>query len=236
MAVEWTKDGEPVQHSTLVPGGEDGSNDGTGTGDGQGRIVLHVNNSLTIFKASAEDLGHYSCKVRTGVDEIVLGASLYQEKDWWWLLVLIAAVIGTLLLILCIMCVCCVRKRAKRRGHYGVKDIEDGKKVSKKNSKVGRKGHNNRSDIQYSIDDEIDEDAQRETPLLDGSNASGKTPIFGPNKAGPNVGGTNNKKNNLPPGGLSGSEHSLLNANDEDDWIKKGFDEDGSFREGKYAN
>ena len=33
--------------------------------------------------------------------------------------------------------------------------------------------------------------------------------------------------------GISGSENSLL---EEDDWLRKGMDEDGSFREGKYAS
>ena len=38
--------------------------------------------------------------------------------------------------------------------------------------------------------------------------------------------GTGARKN------ISGSENSLL---DEDDWLRRGMDEDGSFREGRYA-
>ena len=32
-----------------------------------------------------------------------------------------------------------------------------------------------------------------------------------------------------------GSENSLLNLTDEDLWLRKGMDEDGSFREGRYS-
>ena len=41
------------------------------------------------------------------------------------------------------------------------------------------------------------------------------------------------KKNGVPSGGVeavSGSENSLLNLTDEDEWLRKGMDEDGSFR------
>ena len=63
-----------------------------------------------------------------------------------------------------------------------------------------------------------------------------KNPIFRPKSSK----GTNNGYNNVPThpngagrNGISGSENSLL---EEDDWLRKGMDEDGSFREGKYAS
>lgn len=34
---------------------------------------------------------------------------------------------------------------------------------------------------------------------------------------------------------MGGSENSLLNLTDEEMWLRKGMDEDGSFREGRYA-
>jgi len=37
-------------------------------------------------------------------------------------------------------------------------------------------------------------------------------------------------------GGVAGSENSLLNLTDEDLWLRRGMDEDGSFREGRYAH
>ena len=101
-------------------------------------------------------------------------------------------------------------------GRYGVKDIEDGRKKA------------NRSDIHYSIDDddEDDEDGKGvENDLLDG-NGTVKKPIF---RGSTSNGGL--KKGN---DGLRGSENSLLNAED-DMWLVKGMEEDGSFREGRYA-
>jgi len=36
--------------------------------------------------------------------------------------------------------------------------------------------------------------------------------------------------------GISGSENSLLTMTDEDEYLKRGMDEDGSFREGHYGH
>ena len=90
----------------------------------------------------------------------------------------------------------------------------------------------NQSDIQYSIDDEI------EGILPDKNGSSGKkpkkNPIFRPKSSKQ----TNNGYNGVPTtngngrNNISGSENSLL---EEDDWLRRGMDEDGSFREGKYA-
>ena len=102
-------------------------------------------------------------------------------------------------------------------GRYGVKDIEEGRKKA------------NRSDIHYSIDDddednEDDEGKSLNNDLLDGNSA--KKPIF--------RGSSTNGGLKKAADGLRASENSLLNAED-DLWLVKGMEEDGSFREGRYA-
>ena len=102
---------------------------------------------------------------------------------------------------------------------------------------------NNQSDIQYSIDDEIE-------GILPDSNGDGQLtssgkkpkkksggPIFRPKsskggKGGSYTGVPNHSNGTAPRKNISGSENSLL---DEDDWLHRGMDEDGSFREGRYA-
>lgn len=83
--------------------------------------------------------------------------------------------------------------------------------------------HKNRSEIQYSIDDDTESLHKELDPDLNTT-----TPIIKPS--------SNNKpKGNSSPlasnGDLKGSENSLLNMTDEDLWLRKGMDEDGSFRQ-----
>jgi len=124
-----------------------------------------------------------------------------------WILILIIIIVCILILLILIICIVCVRKRARRKGRYGVKDVTDGK-------------CKNRSDIQYSIDDE--EEGLHKGD--DGDNTT-TTPIIKPN-------GNNKRSSPLASNGdLKGSENSLLNMTDEDLWLRKGMDEDGSFRQ-----
>ena len=62
-------------------------------------------------------------------------------------------------------------------------------------------------------------------------------PIFRPksskgNKGNPYTGVPSHSNGTTGHKNMSGSENSLL---EEDDWLRKGMDEDGSFREGRYA-
>ena len=180
------------------------------------KVTLHPNNSITIFNALEEDIGVYKCRIYTGVESFSLVAELYAERDYFWLIILISCIIAFLLLVLCILCIVCVRKRSKRKGCYGVKDYEDGKR---------KKSGLNGTDIQYSIDEDTDSLHKPLDPYADDPKPiikNGNTP----------------KKSKTIDGkaAISGSENSLLNITDEDEWLKKGMDEDGSFREGHYAN
>jgi len=80
----------------------------------------------------------------------------------------------------------------------------------------------NRSDIQYSIDDDT-ESLHKE---LDPELSTTRTPIIKSSQR--------NGRNASPldtNADLKGSENSLLNMTDEDLWLRKGMDEDGSFRQ-----
>lgn len=159
--------------------------------------------SLGIKSPTMDDVGTYRCQITTGVEPpFVLEAGLYSEADQGWIYIVIIAIICFLILLLLIMCIVCVRKRSRRKGRYGVKDVADGKRK-------------NRSDIQYSIDDDT-ESLHKEL--------EGETPIIKPSSHRRN----GNLDNN---GDLKGSENSLLNMTDEDLWLRKGMDEDGSFRQ-----
>jgi len=196
----------------------------------ENRLILHENKSIAIFKSKDEDTGDYHCEVKSPLEgPIKVYHSYYGPQDWTWLIILIAIIIAILLLICCILCIICCRKRATKAGTYDVHPDEDDGGRKKKNSKA------NQSDIQYSIDDEIE--GASILPEKNGSSGKKpkKNPIFRPKSSK----GTNNGYNNVPThpngagrNGISGSENSLL---EEDDWLRKGMDEDGSFREGKYA-
>ena len=102
----------------------------------------------------------------------------------------------------------------------------------------------NQSDIQYSINDEID-DSLLDTKVNGNASVSSKKPkkpkltgpIFRPKATKENKGKSYNGIQNHANGtkgnpNRAGSENSLL---DEDDFLRRGMDEDGSFREGRYA-
>ena len=103
----------------------------------QKRIVLHENNSVTIFQTTKDDVGGYKCVVNTGVESpLTVYHSYHEPMDWMWLIILIAIIIAVLFLILCILCIICCRKRATKNGTYDVHPDEDDGRRQKKNSKV----------------------------------------------------------------------------------------------------
>lgn len=173
------------------------------SGTNSSKFSILSNYSLLIKSPTLTDLGTYRCKITTPVDNVILEAVLYSEADQSWIMIAIIIVICVLILLILILCIICVRKRSRRKGRYGVKDVADGKRA-------------NRSDIQYSIDD----DTESLHKDLDNDN---RTPIIKPNS---------NRRSPLENhSDLKGSENSLLNMTDEDLWLRKGMDEDGSFRQ-----
>ena len=171
------------------------------------------------------DVGDYECEIITPADRQVLATSIYDPNaTQWWIIILLIALVLVALLLLCGCCVYCFRKHMHQSGRYGVKDIEEGRKKA------------NRSDIQYSINDESDGDEGEydvNNDLLDGggkgdgNNGKIEKPIFrGSSKNG-------GLKNAVYGGG---SENSLLEGTDDLIRLTRGMSEDGSFREGRYAD
>jgi hypothetical protein len=180
------------------------------------RFVLLSNRTLQIRSPTVDEVGDYTCLIETGIDKVVVLASLMSPTDQQWIYILIIIIICVLILLILIMCIVCVRKRSRRKGRYGVKDVSDGKRK-------------NRSDIQYSIDDDTESLHKELDPELNTT-----TPIIKPSSTHKLKNGDLQKGDSSPlasNGDLKGSENSLLNMTDEDLWLRKGMDEDGSFRQ-----
>lgn len=163
-----------------------------------------LNNSLHIINPTQGDLGMYECQVKTPVDEKIFRVNFHGKSETTMLHIMIIVIICILIILITILCIVCVRKRSRRKGRYGVKDVQEGKS-------------RNRSDIQYSIDDDT-ESLHKDDP----ETATNRTPIIKPKYQ-------NQVSNSSEL--LKGSENSLLNMTDEDMWLRKGMDEDGSFRQ-----
>lgn len=163
-----------------------------------------LNNSLHIKNPTQEDLGLYECQVKTPVDKVIFQVNFHGKSETTMLHIMIIVIICILIILITILCIVCVRKRSRRKGRYGVKDVQEGK-------------NRNRSDIQYSIDDDT-ESLHKDDP----ETATNRTPIIKPKYQ-------NQVSNSSEL--LKGSENSLLNMTDEDMWLRKGMDEDGSFRQ-----
>ena len=106
----------------------------------------------------------------------------------------------------------------------------------------------NGTDIQYSVDDHDETDSMYK-PLkpgdVNGDGGNTITPIIKNGVSNGRAAASNGKKpvslnNPAAAAGskdrISGSENSLLTITDEDEYLKRGMDEDGSFREGHYGH
>ncbi len=239
IEVSWTKDDLPLQES-LNPWQEDeeSSNspeleipleididpklapeEGNGGRNSTTRFYTDSSNTLYLLFADESSVGEYACSVRTPVDHVVLRATIYDPHSYSLLWLLLVAVL--VVSFLCLLCVLfwLARRRARSKGRYGVKDVADGKGAAL-----------NRSDVPYSVDDvggggdlEGGNGTASDALLENGGDSAKKSPIYAPKDP-------SSKKRPR-----EGSESSLLNLTDEELWLRKGMDEDGSFREGRYA-
>ena len=209
--------------SETGPGGEDeetcdqgsGDYDATVGGDGSpcdlgtGSKFILADHSLLLCSPSKADLGSYSCLISSPMGEALASnaAVLYLPTDFpWWIIFLIFAIL-TLLLCIFIFVTCWRRRRSGGKGFYNPMDPENLK--------------HNKSDIYYTTDadsvmHEIDTSC---SDLMEGSTT--KTPIFTPKTL----------RNLSSTGSGVGSASSLL---EDDEFLKRGMNEDGSFRE-RYA-
>ena len=171
------------------------------------RIFMLSNSSLRICALNQSDVGQYHCKLSTDLEKAISGEinSIFLVSTFpWWILIVIILV---LLLLFLLVCVCCIyRKRKTGKGYYGM-DVEDG-------------GKHNKSDIYYTTEDA--ESIMNEMDnTYDSQYAQAKTPIFTPKTI----------RHLARVDKSIGSIGSLL---DDDEFLDKGYQEDGSFRE-RYA-
>ena len=170
-------------------------------------VQLLTNNSLLLCHISQADVGSYHCEVNTSLGESVISAysSVYTHQPFpWWIIIIVISVL-VFVLLLCIICYC--KRRTMGKGYYGM-DIED-----------GVAGRHNKSDIYYTTEDNESIMDEVDQSMLEKQN--GKTPIFTPRTI----------RRLARVDKSIGSIGSLL---DDDEYLDKGYDEDGSFRE-RYA-
>jgi hypothetical protein len=259
LSVQWQHDGRPVvvdcafrctdgttcleseqlcdgtrdcpQHET-GQGGEDEAEEQCGSGDGDyaedgdeeqaswqdahpcdldsGLRFVMADHSLVLCHPTQADLGTYSCHISSPLEQAIvsLPAMLYLPTDFpWWILFLLFAVL-VLTLCLCIFVVCWKRRRSRSsKGFYNPMDPENMK--------------HNKSDIYYTTEQDADSIMHEvDTSCSDLADGAGtKTPIFTPKTL-----------RHLSSSG-AGSIGSLL---EDDEFLKRGMNEDGSFRE-RYA-
>jgi len=172
-------------------------------------IYMLANASLRICAVNESDIGEYHCVLTTDLEMAVtseMSAVVLVTYFPWWILVLVLIVFFIIIMLSCIVCYC--RRKKMGKGYYGM-DIEDG-------------GRHNKSDIYYTTEDaesimnEMDNTYARDTLPT-----QTKTPIFTPKTI----------RHLARVDKSIGSIGSLL---DDDEFLDKGYHEDGSFRE-RYA-
>ena len=172
----------------------------------QQRFYLLQNDTLVVCGLQQADLGSYHCEVSTELEPSIKSQyhSVYIGSNFPWWIILVI-VIALLVLLVFLALACYWRRRKQGKGYYGM-DLEDG-------------GVRNKSDIYYTTEDNESIMDEIDQSMLDKQN--GKTPIFTPKTI----------RRLARVDKSIGSIGSLL---DDDEYLDKGYDEDGSFRE-RYA-
>ena len=171
-------------------------------------LYMLTNSSLRICSLKLSDVGEYFCQVTTDLETSLISqtSSVFLVTHFpWWILILILTFLLLLVLLCCLFCWCKSRKEGK--GYYGM-DIEDG-------------GMHNKSDIYYTTQDAESIMNEMDNSTLDRQKDQVKTPIFTPKTI----------RHLARVDKSVGSVGSLL---EDDDFLDKGYQEDGSFRE-RYA-
>jgi len=177
----------------------------TAEGDGV-HMYLMNNHSLVLCSVVHADVGYYHCEVNTSLENTISSSysSVYIAEPFPWWIIIV--IIGIILFFILICIVCWFRRRKQGKGYYGM-DVEDGM------------GKHNKSDIYYTTEDNESIMDEIDQSMLEKQN--GKTPIFTPKTI----------RRLARVDKSIGSIGSLL---DDDEYLDKGYDEDGSFRE-RYA-
>jgi hypothetical protein len=172
----------------------------------QHRLYLLLNDTLVVCGLQQADLGSYHCEVSTDLEPSIKSQyhSVYIGSNFPWWIILVI-ILALLLLCVFLALACYWRSKKQGKGYYGM-DVEDG-------------GLRNKSDIYYTTEDNESIMDEMDQSMLDKQN--GKTPIFTPKTI----------RRLARVDKSIGSIGSLL---DDDEYLDKGYDEDGSFRE-RYA-
>jgi len=211
LNIEWFKEDQPLQASmsSLLPSENNMVYDDDYSGSEESRFTMFSNNSILISNLQEEDIGFYKCSASTELEPLLRSepSQIYLPSDFpFWVIIL--AVLIVLLVLVCLACLCRLRRKKRGKGFYGVKDIE----------KHG--GRHNKSDIYYTTDGDSVMNEQDNMPL--NTSTPTRTPIFTPK--------TIRHLSNMDKS--AGSVGSLLQ---DDEFLKRGMDEDGSFHE-RYAD
>jgi hypothetical protein len=190
--------------------------------DGKGcedeHMVLLKSKALKIFGITKEDLGEYRCEASLNKPGLVnlpvaskVSGKIYITSSFpWWIIVIAILVLLIIAILVCI--VYRVKNRKNNKGYYDVSDIEA----------TGKR--HNKSDIYYMPEDadgDMDSIMNESDNFPLNASTPNKTPIFTPKT----IRHLNNRET------TAGSVGSLL---EDDEFLRKGMDEDGSFRE-RYA-
>jgi len=220
----------PVQQVTFNGNSEVEHIEHEGSGideEDEQHMFVMPNNTLVINDLKEEDLGEYRCEARLDKEglqgRLIVGpiSEIYTFTPFpWWIIVIVIIVLLLLIIIVCV--VCKAKKRRTGKGYYDVSDIE----------KTGKK--HNKSDIYYVPADVDGDSIMNESDNFLLNDKTIKTPIIKENgaKNGAKKGALFTQMEDLIKSeNATGSRGSLF---EDDDFIMKGMDEDGSFRE-RYA-
>ena len=172
------------------------------------RMMLLPNSSLAISGVQQSDLGYYSCEAVTGISPPVRSAhsQIYLPQLFpVWIIIIIAILLIIGLLIFFCLCIGKCREAVKGEGYYCVDDMEASDKKHDK------------SDIFYTTED-CDSVMQETDNIPRDIYNPTSTPLFTPK--------TIRLLSKIDQS--SGSVGSLLS---DDEFLNKGMEEDGSFRE-----
>ena len=206
LEVTWFRDSERLQPSAQLLFEGLPAEDVSPCEGAESDLVMLTNHSLALCAVDQSHVGSYHCEVSTSLEPqpIISSFSSVYISQPFPWWILII-IISTILFILILCVVCYCKRRHQGKGYYGM-DVEDGVK-------------HNKSDIYYTTEDNESIMDEVDQSMLEKQN--GKTPIFTPRTI----------KRLARVDKSIGSIGSLL---DDDEYLDKGYDEDGSFRE-RYA-
>jgi len=169
------------------------------------RFYLLTNNSLAVCGLQHSDLGSYHCEVATELEQSVRSSYSSIYITQNFPWWILIIIISVFLLAIILGAVCYCKRKKQGKGYYGM-DVEDG-------------AIHNKSDIYYTTEDNESIMDEVDQSMLEKQND--KTPIFTPKTI----------RRLARVDKSIGSIGSLL---DDDEYLDKGYEEDGSFRE-RYA-